>query len=62
MLSYIFYLVAIVLATILGLTEYVFVYKIVYFFKIVIIAFVAGSVLWDFKIKRLLCDLPHSVR
>ncbi len=39
-LSYIFYLVAIVLATILGLTEYVFAYKMVYFFKIVIIVFV----------------------
>jgi hypothetical protein len=45
MLCYIFYLVAIVLATILGLTEYVFVYKIVYFFKIAIIVFVIGSVL-----------------
>jgi hypothetical protein len=36
MLCYIFYLVAIVLATILSLTEYVFVYKIMHFFKIAI--------------------------
>jgi hypothetical protein len=55
MLCYTFYLVAIVLATILGLTEYVFVYKIVYFFKIAIIVFVTGSVPWYFKIKRLVC-------
>jgi hypothetical protein len=61
MLCYIFYLVAIVFATILGLTEYVFAYKIVYFFKIAIIVFVTGSVLWDFKIKRLLHHLPRSV-
>jgi hypothetical protein len=61
MIYYIFYLVAIVLATILPrLTEYVFAYKIVYFFKITIIVFMTGSVLWDFKIKRLLCHLPHS--
>jgi hypothetical protein len=45
MLCYIFYLVAIVLATILGLTEYAFAYKIVYFFKIAIIVFMTGSVL-----------------
>jgi hypothetical protein len=56
MLCCIFYLVAIVLATILSLTEYMSVYKIVYFFKIAIIVFVTGSVLWDFKIKRLLCQ------
>jgi hypothetical protein len=48
-------------ATILDLTEYVFAYKIVYFFKIAIIVFVTGSVLWDFKIKRLLRHLPRSV-
>jgi hypothetical protein len=62
MQCYIFYLVALVLATILSLTEYVFAYKIVYFFKIAIIVFVTGSVLWDFKIKRLLCHLLRSVR
>ncbi|MGC1927693.1 MAG: hypothetical protein WA667_01855 [Candidatus Nitrosopolaris sp.] len=61
MLCYIFYLVAIVLATIFGLTEYGFAYKIVYFFKIAIIVFVTGSVIWDFKIKRLLRHLPRSV-
>jgi hypothetical protein len=58
MLCYIFYLVTIVLR----LTEYMFAYKIVYFFKIAIIVFVTGSVIWDFKIKRLLCHLPRSVR
>jgi hypothetical protein len=62
MICYIFYLIAIVLAAILGLTEYVFAYKIVYILKIAIIVFVTGSVLWDFKIKRVLCHLPRSVR
>jgi hypothetical protein len=61
MLCYIFSLVAIVLATILGLTQCVFAYKIVYFFKIAIIVFVTGSVLWYFKIKRLVYHLPGSV-
>ncbi|MFZ0513970.1 MAG: hypothetical protein WAM14_20350 [Candidatus Nitrosopolaris sp.] len=61
MLCYIFYLVAIVLATILSIIEYVFAYKIVYFFKIAIIVFVTGSVIWDFKIKRPLRHLPRSV-
>jgi hypothetical protein len=31
-------------------------------YKIAILVFVTGSVLWDFKIKRPLCHLPRSVR
>jgi hypothetical protein len=61
MLCYIFYLVAIVLAAILNLTQYVIAYEIVYFFKIAIIVFVTGSVLWDFKIKRMVCHLSRSL-